>query len=276
MIEAGLAPIEILLHNQLKAMGDLSPEILEDLLALGRLDDGNTIKRNRLLSRLKPFNKVNCLGWDIWNTLAETLSEDKLKSLVRGLTIAELELQWYGGSVASTIWVFRNYESRFPDKADDLADWVLARSENPYVPFGRMRGSARSIAEYRAYLTAKDRNREESKRGQEYAQHRKKIRAEVRKRLTQERRILQEAHNHARNDLIVQLRGLSPKERLEHIAWDDFHPLVFYPVVFADIDNRVLQQLDKETRERLFEKLAIRRKGAWKNLLAQLVDNPKS
>ncbi|HEX3626632.1 MAG TPA: hypothetical protein VH280_14550 [Verrucomicrobiae bacterium] len=247
-------------------MSDLPPQVLEDLLALGQLGDRQSAKRDILLTELKPFNRVNALGWDIWNAVARVLPEEKLECLVRGLTVAELELKWYGGSVASVIWIFRNYESRFPDRADELADWILARSKNPYVPYGRMRGSARSVAEYHTYMKVKNRRQEESKQEQEYALRRKKIRAEVRKRIAHEHRVMQEAHNHARNDLIVQLRNLSPKKRLEHIAWDDVHSLVYYPASFADVDNQVLQQLDKETRERLLGKLALRRMGPWKNL----------
>ena len=251
-------------------MSDLPPEVIEDLVTLGELGDRPSRKRNELLVRLKPFNRVNCIGWDPWIAVSDTLPEEKLRSLIRGLTAAELELQWYGGSVASIIWVFRRYELRFPDGADELANWILARTENPYVPFGKSRGGARSIAEYRAHLNAKSKRHEESEQEQENAIQRKKIRAEVRKRLADERRVLQEAHSRARNELITKLRKLSPKEQLEHVAWDDFHPLAFYPASFANASSRVLQQLDKETRSRLLDKTASRRKGAWKDLFAQL------
>lgn len=251
-------------------MCDLSPEIVEVLLALGQIGDGQSVKRDTLLAKLKPLDRVNRLGCDAWYPVAERLPEDKLKYLVRGLTIAEMELDWYGGSVAGVIWVFRNYESRFPKESNELADWVLARSENPFVPFGRMRGSVRSVAEYHAHLAAKSRRQEEGKQERENAQRYKKIRAEVRRRLEHERRILQEAHNRARNELIAQLKDLSPEERLEHITWDDFHPLSFYPANFADVESHALQRLDRETRGRLLDKLAVRRTGTWRELLKKL------
>jgi len=75
----------------------------------------------------------------------------ELRNLVRGLTAAELELHWCGGSVAGVIWVYRRFESRFPDKADESANWVQARSGTPYAPFGRMRAGARSASEFRSY-----------------------------------------------------------------------------------------------------------------------------
>src|SRR5437762_2816020 len=143
-------------------MNDIPPAVVNDLIALGRLDDSLSVKRDQLLGRLKPFDLVNRFGWDRWYEIADTLSEVELRNLARGLTAAELELHWCGGSVAGVIWAYRRFESRFPDKADELANWVLARSENPYAPFGRMRAGARSVAEYRAYLSAKARRHNES------------------------------------------------------------------------------------------------------------------
>ena len=127
---------------------------------------------------------------------------------MRGLTAAELELHWCGGSVASVIWVYRRYQSCFPDRADELADWVLARSENPYVPFGRMRAGARSVAEHQSYLSAKARRHDESDQEQEDSRQHKRIRALVRRRLDQERRVLQAAHSRARGELTVHLQEL--------------------------------------------------------------------
>jgi hypothetical protein len=250
-------------------MNDLPPAAVKDLIALGSLDDGPSAKREQLLARLKPFEKVNRLGWDCWNAVADKLRETELRNLVRGLTAVELELHWCGGSVASVIWVYRRYESRFPDRADELADWVLARSENPYLPFGRMRAGARSVAEFRAYLAAKARRHDESEQEQEDARQHKRIRSVVRKRLDQERRVLQAAHSRAHAEMTATLQGLPAKERLEHIAWDDFHSLAFYPASFAKVDSQTLEQLDAGTRKRLVDKIAARRKGAWKKLYEQ-------
>ena len=185
---------------------------------------------------------------------------------MRGLTAAELEFHWCGGSVAGVIWVYRHYETLFPDRADELADWVLARSENPYVPFGRMRAGARSVAEFKSYLSAKARRHDESEQEQEDARQHKRIRAAVRKRLAQERRVLQAAHSRAHAEMTAALEGLPAKERLEHMAWDDLHSLAFFPASFAKVDRQTLEQLDAGTRKRLLDKAAARRNGVWKKL----------
>jgi hypothetical protein len=78
------------------------------------------------------------------------------------------------------------------------------------------------------------------------------------------------AHSRSRAELLAQLQELPAKERLEHVAWDDFHPLAFFPASFAKLDNQTFEQLDAGTRKRLMEKLAARRKGAWEKLCEQL------
>lgn len=59
----------------------------------------------------------------------------------------------------------------------------------------------------------------------------------VRQRLAQERQVLQAAHSRAHAEMIAALQGLPAKERLEHIAWDDFHSLAFYPASFAKLER---------------------------------------
>lgn len=251
-------------------MNDIPPAVVKDLIALGGLYESPSAERDQLLARLKSVNRDIYIGWNQWNEVADPLVEVDLQNLVRGLTAAELELGWYGGSVASVIYLYRCYEARFPEQANTLADWVLARSENEYVPFGRMRAGARSVAEFKSYLSAKARRHDESEQAQGDARQHKRIRAAVRKRLTQEHRVLQAAHSQSRAELIAQLLELPAKERLEHVAWDDFHSLAFFPASFAKVDGPTLQQLDGGTRKRLLDKMAARRKGAWKRLYGQL------
>jgi hypothetical protein len=90
--------------------------------------------------------------------------------------------------------------------------------------------------------------------------------------LAQERRVLQAAHSRARAELIAQLQALSAKGRLEHITWDDLHSLAFFPTSFTKRDDQTFEQLDAGTRKRLLDKMAARRKGAWKTPYEPLSD----
>jgi hypothetical protein len=83
-----------------------------------------------------------------WTASASTLSRDELAALVRALTVAEVILDgWTAGSVSPVIWTFRVFQLKFADQADVLADWVLSRTVNQYLPYGRHNFGARSRSE---------------------------------------------------------------------------------------------------------------------------------
>jgi hypothetical protein len=244
-------------------MKDVPPSVISDLIDLGECGDADSSARETILRRLKPFERVNWLGWNEWTHIMDPLNETGAVNLVRGLVVGELVLKWSGGSAASVIWAFQVFQRRFPNSSDDLADWILRRSENPYAPFGSMRAGVRSMPEYRSYLVAKARRRSEGELAQERQKIHKQVGQAVRKRLTAERAVLQEAHRRARQNLVDELSELPVKERLEHIAWDDFHSLAFYPSSFADVTQKDFAELDVDTRQRLLDKMAARHKGAW-------------
>ena len=88
-------------------MKDVPPAIVNDLIALGSLEDSPSARVTRFWPHFKPFERGNCLGWDR-GTIGQRLPEVELRNLVRGLTAAELELHWPGGSVAAVIWVYQS------------------------------------------------------------------------------------------------------------------------------------------------------------------------
>ena len=83
-----------------------------------------------------------------WTTSANTLSRDELAALVRALTIAEVILDgWTASSVSPVIWTFRVFQLRFADQANILADCVLSRTANEYLPYGTSSFGARSVSQ---------------------------------------------------------------------------------------------------------------------------------
>ena len=73
-------------------------------------------------------------------------------ALIRAITVAERDFPSFGGgSVSGVIWTFHRLDQRKAGSVDALADWILAHTENIYVPFGRNNGGARSLAELDAY-----------------------------------------------------------------------------------------------------------------------------
>ena len=89
---------------------------------------------------LKRLDWINRLGSEEWNKIAKMLTQDDCEHLIRGLVIAERDLEWnYGSlnSVSGAIWVFHVYELRFAPSHIQVADWVLQnRGTNNYLPFG--------------------------------------------------------------------------------------------------------------------------------------------
>src|SRR5438128_311234 len=65
--EEGPSPIP----NPHSDVNEIPPAVVKDLIALGSLDDSPSVKRDQLLARLKPFDRVNRLGWAPWYELAD-------------------------------------------------------------------------------------------------------------------------------------------------------------------------------------------------------------
>lgn len=252
-------------------MNAVPPNVIQLLIELGGSDDCAAPGADQIMVRLKPFDWVNRLHCDPWIRAAAPLSESDLRRLVRGLTLAENEPRWCGGSVSGIIWTYKEFERRFPSMADELANWVLAHASNEWVPFGRMRGGATTTEEYRQHQTARQRQRTRSEAQTEDERRRKHSQEKVRKRLAIERKHLQSAQSEARSEMRAELQQATPAERVEHIAWDDNHPLSFYPALFATVERKVFDAVDSFTRVQFLKKISEQRKGAWKKLHDQLM-----
>ena len=78
-----------------------------------------------------------------WHSIADSLSDDDLESLIKALTIVERDFESLrGGSVSGVIWTFYRLKERLqlaartsgelpletPKNSDDLADWIYKNS----------------------------------------------------------------------------------------------------------------------------------------------------
>jgi hypothetical protein len=81
-------------------------------------------------------DRINRRHKAFWKPIAESLSQSDLENLFRGLVIAERELKWLGGSGASAIWVYSEYQRRFENASIELANWALINhGHNLHLPF---------------------------------------------------------------------------------------------------------------------------------------------
>jgi hypothetical protein len=245
--------------------------VLQNLIALGNLSENDSPERRKLFEALRPFDSCGRTHANAWISATEKLSAEQISSLTRGLVFAEELLPgWNGGSVSGIIWTFRAFQQKAPEQADELADWIFKHSTNNYVPHGLNRAGAKSVEEYEAYRKAKESRRFQSEKHSEAEQHCKIIREAVTQRQQHEAVLLQKAKAQVRAELIEKLDGLTPKERLEHIAWDDEHDLTFFPEKYSEVALTEIDSLDEISRDRLISKLKQRHKGCWSELLARI------
>ena len=247
-------------------------QVLQNLIALGNLSENDSPERRQLFDALKPFDSCGRTHANAWISATEKLNAEQISSLTRGLVFAEELLpRWNGGSVSGIIWTFRAFHQKAPEQANELANWVLEHSTNNYVPHGLNRAVTKSVEEYETYRRAKESRRIQSEQYSEAEQHCKKIRETVTQRQQHEAALLQKAKAQARAELIEMLDCLTPKERLEHIAWDDEHDLTFFPEKYSEIALIEIDSLDEISRDRLVFKLKQRHKGCWSELFAGII-----
>lgn len=251
-------------------MRETPSTVINDLVRLGSFEATDVTETPEICARLVPFDWVDRLDWQSWDAAAMHLTQEDLKCLGRGLVRAEKIDQWGGGSVAGAIWVFKTVQRRFPQDADALAEWMLANSGNPWIPFGSNRGSARSLVELERHNIARAEHRRARENDAELKRRLRQVRENVRLRLAIERRAIQAGASSARQQLLNELRSLSIRERIEHLAWDDFHPLEFYPAELLQDGPQQLCEADATSLYHLLSKAVLQRTGPWRTWLADL------
>lgn len=127
----------------------MTPYLIPDDLLSRLIDIGKKEAFHELRQNLKPeeilFHKQMMIQpWQFWYPIAERLTQNDLKALIKTLTIAESLIEgWQGGSVSTVIWLFNKYTAT--DK-NELTDWILRHTDNGYVPFSNY--GAKSLDEY--------------------------------------------------------------------------------------------------------------------------------
>jgi len=237
-------------------------DVIQVLIQIGIADDLNDLTTLQRLEAIAGFDAINRTSWQEWDEITRPLQTDDLVALTKGLTLTEKHHRWIGGSVAAAIWTFRELRRREPTLADELADWILPRTSNPWVPFGSQNHGARSVEEYR---NAQQQRNERIHAGianlkvsEDQAITERELRSEQRKRSSRDR------ESEIRIRLIAELAQLTIEQQLRRIAADTTYTLGFYPTCIADAATEsVLQSLDEETRIELLRKLKGKKRGPW-------------
>jgi len=244
--------------------------ILEKLAALeGQADP----KLAFLLSRHPELTRLDWLNrWgpgNAWPSVLAKFSTAQLAYIAKAITVLERDLNWLGGSVAATIWIFRAYQARDDGNADELASWILANRNNQWSPFGTL-SSARTLNEYRSERERRKQRRLSHLEREAVLRQRKEDDAQRR----QQQAILRCAEGKRRagrlRGYLEQLEAMSFYQRLRFLAVDRSFPLEAIPACLIAPTLPQVPELPAEIRDALLSRLDRRRTRRWRQLRTAL------
>jgi hypothetical protein len=245
--------------------------IIQLLIDVGSSEDPESSDALLRLEPLRNQEGINRVGPDDWSRISSLLSTTELIALIKALTIAEeQQIKSMGGSVSSVIWTYRNLEERDPQVAIDLANWILPRTTNCYIPFQSDNHGTTTYDEYldrcRAIGAGKEQRHQEILDEQSRAKDRKQKQFQDGLRKVEQQKI----QSKERNDLIDELSNLDSVSRLTRIALDQDHPIEYFPPELVSSDRNTLDALDPEAKARLLEKLSTLRSGIFHKIYLEL------
>jgi hypothetical protein len=250
-------------------------EVIPILIRIGNSADLDELLAAQLLNSIGKFDAIN-RQWQAWDEIIKPMRTDDLVALTKGLTLAESHHSWSGGSVAAVIYVFREIQRRDSTLAYEMANWILPRTSNSWVPFGSHNWSALSVEEYRDAMQRQAERKRDRAANEKAREVRAKAERERRRQSYKDRR---EQKEETRKKLITELTRLTIEDQLRHLATDTTYALELYPTCLADAATEpILKSLAEETRLALWKRVKERKRGPWKTfngrLLCTLSFNP--
>lgn len=127
---------------------ELTTELIEYLVELGassRYEECEDLFRRFPSTRSGGFMRLSPHSWV---DATHSLSSSQVASLIMALTVVEQRLpNCRAGSVSPVIWLYRQLSEKSGGDLPKLADWILAHTENIYLPFGSNNHGAQSLLE---------------------------------------------------------------------------------------------------------------------------------
>lgn len=250
----------------------ISKHTIEILIEGGKLASADELKSIECLNSIKKEDHINRLHWSDWDKVTKTMDTDNLIALVKGLTIAELSFHWIGGSVSAVIWTFREVQRRDTQISEELADWILQQTNNPYAPFGTHNHGARSFVQYRESIATHQRGiargLAELKESEITAKEQRRGRSEQKAKAAQDR------NTEVRTRFLEGLNRMSIEDQVNALASDTKYSVEFYPTYIAyRMNQELINALDPRIKEALLIKLKGRRRGPWKKVKKLLLNS---
>ena len=87
---------------------------------------------------------------EYWYAVAVPLTVFEIEALIVTLTIADHDLPSFrSGSVSPVIWLYKILIQKTGQPCERLEDWVLAHTNNDYLPWGTSNHGAKSLQEFK-------------------------------------------------------------------------------------------------------------------------------
>ena len=102
---------------------------------LGAIIDYGWTRRTEERLNLEPYGFLNRTRLLWWPPVQELLSEEELFALMRGVTYleADTDREWFGGSVATTIFLAQLMVRLYPHRAAQVRSFVQSHSRNGWM-----------------------------------------------------------------------------------------------------------------------------------------------
>ena len=236
------------------------------VLGMGKRTDCRNIIMKAVNLRKKASTLMNSRD-DLLN-LAENLTDEDLRYLYMGLIHLERESKYGGGSVSSSIFIYRIIMERGIDSDHALADYGLKYSSNPYVPFGHHYDGEKSYSAYVEHMAQKKKRHVDNEEIQKEMHERAQARKDKRKNAIAElRKINREDLNVIREKLKEEYADSSIEEKFTVMVNDEKYPPEYYPIDWAVVTDEDIDNVSEKLLHQLYHKLSVKSPiGHWKRL----------
>jgi hypothetical protein len=200
----------------------------------------------------------------------ESLAIVELAALIKGYAFCEERFQWGGGSVSPAIAMFHFLEGKDPKVADTVADWILPRTTNMYLPYGSINLGAQSAKEYRNRWRARQTGIEEYLSADAELERQANIGRSRRK--AQRFVSVRDRNSDIREKLKADLSQLAVEDQLQRLIDDQEYSVEFYPTSLAGtMTHDVITSLDANLKLAVLERLKGKHRGPWGRLKKRLL-----
>jgi len=247
------------------------------LIEIGKSTDPNDPGNADILQKINDLSRGQppfALGepryFHKWQDLVESIAIVELAALIKGYVFCEEHLRWSGGSVSPAIAMFRFLERGDPKVADEVADWILPRTSNFYLPYGSNNLGAQSAKEYRHKRRVRDTGIEEYLSADAELERQANIGRSRRK--AQRFASVRDRNNDIREKLKADLSQLAVEDQLQRLIDDQEYSVEFYPTSLAGtMTHDVITSLDANSKLAVLERLKGKHRGPWGRLKKRLL-----